>query len=292
MSVDLRDFAMIRPLSVERFSAPQLGTNAWTYPIGSAVPRALGRASEPMGWGLPTVAPNEVEHGVTPAALGAELPSMEQLSEWWSNLAADLHKAVYRRGTQIVTGVAIPEEASSPTKARDYLATLLDQQATLRGWPAQSAQYAAAIRTMAPSGTVVATVDRAIALGGPPQEWPGAAGWYAVAAQLQKSAALLSAGEAAGLIQRVPGKLAEGARAYAAEARPIIERGLDVAQELNRNIGTGIGLGAGLGAAAVVAAGMLTVGAVGAWFFSPELAVGARTIYAAKTIKDRRRKTK
>ena len=223
--------------------------------------------------------------------LGAAEPStLEQLTRWWQGLSSRLHQAIYSRTVGSLTGLKVPAEASDPMLARDYLADMLVSQGQLRGWDrAEVARYATAIRALAPAGGVVATIDRVLTLTAPPRTWPGVDAWFALAEQLKGSAALLSAGEAAGKWQGAAAaalqRAREGLLAVAPDVRAVVETGAKTAADVSKQmvwVAPAVGIGAlvVLGGAALAAAGVM---------FAPELTAAAGVAAAAKGTGGRKR---
>lgn len=301
---DLRDTAMgparMGPV-VETFPAPRFAEDSppgppvstWAQSPGRGAPRASRWADRSGGWALPPgpVAPPASRMGTTwgqdaPAWRVPSLPDvqaaaqrqMDRTVEWWRGLTSQLHRAATTTAVGVVTGIKVPEESTTPSKAREYLAELLEQQGQLRGWPpAEVARYAAAIRATALAGTVGVTVDRILATAAPPPSWPGVDGWYTVAKQVQTSAALLSLGELAGKWQTVPADLLEAARQQGLDPR----RFLDIAERVSKAAAVAVpaaAIATGLAAGGVLA--LLAVGLGGA-YFAPEIATTAR---AGKTV--------
>ncbi len=281
MTVDMRLLAYragrVGPVP-ELIAAPVLAVSAqrplaWRRPPG---PLAVGRQGSPGGRGLTGSYGNASRLGVTPGATAAEA----QVGEWWRELSARLHRAIYQRATSFVTGVALPREAVSPLLAREYLALLLQQMGAVHGWPvAEVESRAAAIRSTTPAPTVVATVDRIVSAFGPVRSWEGAGGWYDIAASLRRSAALASAGEAFGLWSRVTrdamaqaaavgAQVADGARAI----MPRVDQMIRIGSKVAPMVGAGFGL-----ATAAIAGGVLAV------MFWPELGAGYKAAKSRAT---------
>jgi hypothetical protein len=184
----------------------------------------------------------------------------DQLWGYWNQTTTGLHRLIWGTGAGVVTGLTIPREAQDPTAARQYLADLLEDLGELNAWPPEeTARRVLAVRNVGNAATVVATVERCKAVG-PPQTWPQALGWYAIADELQRAAALVSAGEAGAVFRSAAGDALEVAQAGMRNVSDKVDRGLDVAHKGAGAFGTGASVVLiGGGAAAL------------AWFFAPEL---------------------
>lgn len=188
---DLRLFAVSPPAIVTVISAPSPkgGQFGAVVPVPSPVPASGGFGQ--AGGAVASYLTAEGSLAIAEAAPGERISAIKQ---WWSGLAGELHRAVYQRGTQIVTGVSLPAEGIDPRSTTQYLADLVESVGTLNGWPDVAARHGAAMRSTPPAPTVVGTVNRLTALG-PPHELPGAVAWYDVAQDIQLTASLISMGE-------------------------------------------------------------------------------------------------
>ena len=291
MGADLRDVAMGPPRVgpvVVTFPAPKLAGGGWAQSPGVPGPRVSGWAGKPGGWASPP-GPVAASSSSTVQHVGAEwglpsmpqlpaapslpsLPTMEGIQDWWAGLASQLHRGAVGGGVGLITGIRVPEEARTPSAAREYLAELLESQGKLRNWPPQSvAAHASAIRSTALAGTVQATIDRIMATAAPPPTWPGVQGWYTVAKQIQTSAAMLSLGELTGKWQTVPRSMLEAAKAEGFDIR----RGYEIAERISKGAAIGIPLGMIAAGLAVGVTALVVFGGGTAAFFAPEIATTA-----------------
>lgn len=177
------------------------------------------------------------------------------LIDHWRHTARSLHQLVYGSAAALATGITVPTEIADPTAARSYLARVLGRLASLHGWPAaEVSRRVALIAGERNAATVGDTIARVVSYG-PPRTWPGAGAWYEVAAEMQRSAALLSAGEAALLVRREAADLSADLRAGLERLATITERG---------SVGVGVGVGLGVVALGVGALAWMAPEAVAA----------------------------
>lgn len=190
-------------------------------------------------WGEST--PPPAPPAAAPAQPGQPGPvAQEGWLEWarrqWGDTNAGLHRIIYQGAWRGLTGLNIPAEAGSPTAAREYMANTMRTMAGIYGWPSADVESRVRAILSTPNGSgVVSTLER-IAVYGPPATWTMAQGWYDLLGDVAQSAGMVSAGEAAGVVQQA------GERTLTATVARI-DRTLDVADKAAGGAGFGIGVG-------------------------------------------------